>query len=248
MHIDTVRRDERLEVASTGLPAGTGRARALLLINLIGDEPQELGGYLERRGFQLMEIGSTAHLHNDDEGPLAETFEAVVLIACLPDAEALAAIRQLNGAGAPPLLVVALEGEAMERVLVLEMGADDLVGREAEPREVLARLHRLIRRRPEPDVAPRPAAAHDWALKPSQRTLITPSGRTIKLTGRDQALLNAFTDNAGGLLLERDYPRGHIRTAISRLKRKVKADAGVALPIQNVWGQGYRFDANLVQA
>ena len=54
--------------------------------------------------------------------------------------------------------------------------------------------------------------------------------------------------NTVGLLLERDYPRGHIRTAISRLKRKVMADAGVALPIQNVWGQGYRFDANLVQA
>lgn len=247
MDINAGRRDELLDVATASMPAGTGRARALLLIDLNGDEPHELGGYLERRGFQVMEVGSTARLH-DDEEPLAETFEAVVLIARLPDAEALAAIRQLNRADAPPLLVVALEGETMERVLVLEMGADDLVGREAEPREVLARLHRLIRRRPELDSAPRPTAAHDWALKPSQRALITPSGCAIKLTGRDQALLNAFTDNADGLLLERDYPRGHIRTAISRLKRKVMADAGVVLPIQNVWGQGYRFDANLVQA
>jgi len=246
LHIDTVKRDKRLEFVNTGLPAGTGRANALLLIDLNDDEPHELGGYLERRGFQVMRVGSVDCLHGSGK-QLLEKFEAVVLIVRLPDAKALAAIRQLNSSNAPPLLVVALEGEAVERVLVLEMGADDLVGRETEPREVLARLHRLIRRQPEPNVRSHRAEVHIWALKPSQRKLITPSGCSIKLTARDQALMNAFSDNTDGLLLDWDYPRGHIRTAISRLKRKVMADAGVALPIHNIWGQGYRFGANLVQ-
>lgn len=246
MYIDAGRRDDRLGFVATDLPAETGRTHSLLLIDLSGNQPHELGDYLERRGFQVMEVRSTACLH-DHEEPLAEIFEAIVLIVHLPNAEAMAAIRHLNNSDAPPFLVVALEGEIIERVLVLEMGAGDLVGRETEPREVLARLHRLIRRRPEPDAPPRLAAAHDWALKASQRALITPSGCSIKLTARDQALLNAFTDNTDGLLLDGDYPSGHIRTAISRLKRKVMADAGVALPIHNVWGQGYRFDANLVQ-
>jgi hypothetical protein len=97
MDINAGRRDELLDVATASMPAGTGRARALLLIDLNGDEPHELGGHLERRGFQVMEVGSTARLH-DDEEPLAEIFEAVVLTARLPDAEALAAIRQLNRA------------------------------------------------------------------------------------------------------------------------------------------------------
>ncbi|MEG2312302.1 response regulator transcription factor [Brevundimonas sp.] len=246
MHIDTGRRDERHEIATTSLHVGTGRARALLLIGLNDNEHHELGGYLERQGFHVIRVGSTSCLHDDE--PQGEKFEAIVLIVRLPDAEALAAIRQLNSSDAPPLLVVALEGETVERVLVLEMGADDLVGRETEPREVLARLHRLIRRRSEPIAPARRAEVHNWALKPSQRKLITPSGHSIKLTARDQALMNAFSDNTDGLLLDWDYPRGHIRTAISRLKRKVMADAGVALPIHNVWGQGYCFSANLVQA
>ena len=76
MDINAGRRDELPDVATASMPAGTGRARALLLIDLNGDEPHELGGYLERRGFQVMEVGSTARLH-DDEEPLAETFEAV---------------------------------------------------------------------------------------------------------------------------------------------------------------------------
>lgn len=246
MHIDTVRRDERLGIASTRLPAGTRRASALLLIDLNNEEPHELGGYLERQGFEVVRVDSTGCLH-DDEETLFEIFEAVVLIVRLPDAEALAAIRQLNSSDAPPLLVVALEGETVERVLVLEMGADDLVGREIEPREVLSRLQRLIRRGQGADTPSHPTTAHDWALKPSHRALITPSGCSIKLTARDQALLYAFTENADGLLLDWKYRRGHIRTAVSRLKRKVMAGAGVALPIQNIRGLGYRFDANLVQ-
>jgi len=244
LQVDTGRQNARHRIETTGLQGGIGSARALLLIDP-NNKPHELGGYLELRGFHIKRASSTSCL-NDYE-PLSASFEAVILIVRLPDAEALAAIRQLNKADAPPLLVVALEGETVERVLALEMGADDLVGPEAELREVLARLHRLIRRWPEPDAPSRPPTAHDWALKASHRTLITPSGRSIRLTARDHALLNAFTDNADGLLLDWEYRSGHIRTAISRLKRKVMADAGVALPIQNVWGKGYRFDANLVQ-
>jgi len=57
----------------------------------------------------------------------------------------------------------------------------------------------------------------------------------------------AFTESFEGLILDRDHLRGDIRTAISRLRRKVRLDIGVELPIQNVWGRGYRFDAPLLR-
>ncbi|QTC88615.1 response regulator transcription factor family protein [Brevundimonas pondensis] len=219
----------------------------LLLINLGDDEPHALGSYLERAGFIVSATTSLDHMR-DREVSLAGHFDAVVLAARLPNCAALGAVRDLSRPDSPPLLVVALEGEVVERVLVLEMGAGDLVGRETAPREVLARLHRLIRRKPEtPLPSPvLPTFDETWTMKLAQRALITPKGQHISLSGRDQALLEVFTRHVDGFILEDDFPRGHIRTAISRLKRKVMLNSGVELPIQNVWGQGYRLDAVLV--
>ncbi|ATQ42959.1 response regulator transcription factor [Caulobacter mirabilis] len=224
----------------------TRPARSLLLVDLSEGDPHDLGVYLERQGLSVYETNSLDRLYG---ASLKGEFNAVALVARLPNPTVLAAIRHMNGADAPPLLVVALEGEVVERVLVLEMGADDLVGRDTEAREVLARLHRLIWRRPGADAPdPRPGSAGEaWVLKNARRALITPTGRRISLTGGDQELLNAFTRREDGLVLEQDYPRGHIRTAVCRLKRKVLLGSGVELPIQNVRGEGYRFDASLVQ-
>lgn len=232
-----------------GRPAPKTRPSAVLVVDLGGGDPCDLSVYLDRQGLSVHD----AHLANGasaTDWPEAEGFDAVVLIARLPDPTALAAIRRMTGLNAPPLLVVARAGESLERVLALEMGADDLVGEEVDAREVLARLHGLMRRRRaehERQGVRAPFSDGAWRLSSAHRALVSPEGRSLALSNGDEALLAAFTESFEGLILDRDYPRGDIRTAISRLRRKVRLDTGLELPIQNIWGRGYRFDAPLLR-
>lgn len=227
--------------------SAAGNAK-LLLIDLSDGDPNDLGNYLKRADFRVSEAKSLSCIYDWDEASDG-AFNAIVLIVRLPSSPALAAIRHLSRVEAPPLFVIALEGEALERVLILEMGAEDLVGREASAREILARLHRMVGWEAKKVVPPPYSSEGEaaWTLRDTRRTLVTPKGRQISLTARDHALLLAFINNADGLVLDRDFPSG-VRKAVSRLKRKVLMDAEVVLPIENVWGQGYRFDADLVQA
>lgn len=222
------------------------RAHEKLMIMDISDkETSDLSEYLNGHGFTVFETRSMEDIY-DSEKSLSDEFDLIIMVACLPCPSTLTALRHLNRADSPPIFVIAREGEALERVLVLEMGADDLVGREANAREILARLNRILSRKAE---KPRPTASETaWTLRHAHRMLIAPSGQRISLTGRDHALLIALSDHADGVLMENDFPAGQIRTAISRLKRKVLMDAEIVLPIENVWGLGYRFDAPLLQA
>ena len=218
---------------------------SVLLVDVSGDDIHELGPYLTRQGLSVFAADSDDQILDDEAMNLC-AFDVVVLVARLPDPAAMGAIRQIGRRNGPPILVVAREGAVLERILALEMGADDLVDQQIAPREVLARLNGLMRRRhAEPSPAPSGASGSGWTLKQSQRTLMAPDGRRIDLSSRDQALMNAFLDSADGFIFERAYPGDHIRTAVSRLKRKALQVADVELPIQNVRGRGYRFDAGL---
>lgn len=223
--------------------------RPLLLLDLSGDEPCGLAAYLERQGFPVRGEHSVDAPGASDRDDLSD-FGAAIVVSHLPNPDAMTAIRRLGGQEGLPVLMVVREGEAVERVLALEIGADDLVGQEAQPREILTRLNRMVqRRRPSShtDTGPRPGTDAIWTVKHAHRTLTSPGGRQISLTSADQMLLNAFLACADRLILEQDYPGGQIRTAISRLKRKVVMGAGVELPIENVWGHGYRFGGGLMQ-
>ena len=217
----------------------------LLLLDLSDEQPTGLGEYLEKSGFAVFETKSLEAI-GDKGQALSDIFNLIILVASLPNPSALATLRQLNRADAPPIFVVAVEGEALERVLMLEMGVDDLVGPEANAREILARLNRIIDRKTEKPRSSTSEAA--WTLRHAQRMLIAPGGQKIGLSGRDHELLIALSDHADGVLMDIDFHPGQMRTAISRLKRKALMDAQIVLPIENVWGRGYRFDAPLVQA
>ena len=222
------------------------RVASVLLVDISGDDVHDLGPYLTRQGLSVFAANPDDHTLDDDEAMNLCAFDVVVLVARLPDPAAMGAIRQMSRRNGPPVLVVAREGAVLERILALEMGADDLVDQQISPREVLARLHALMRRRQaQPSLGPSDASGNGWTLKQSQRTLMAPDGRRIDLSSRDQALMNAFLDSADGFIFERAHPGDHIRTAVSRLKRKALQVADVELPIQNVRGRGYRFDADL---
>ena len=217
----------------------------LMLLDLSDTESAGLGQYLERSGFVVFETKSLEAICDDGQ-PLSEMFNLIILVACLPNPSALATLRRLNRADAPPIFVVAMESEALERVLMLEMGVDDLVGPEANAREILARLNRILDRKAEKPHSSTSATA--WTLRHAQRILVAPGGQKIGLSGRDHELLIALSDHADGVLMDSGFHPGQMRTTISRLKRKALMDAQIVLPIENVWGRGYRFDAPLVQA
>ena len=221
------------------------RAPSVLLVDISGDDIHDLGPYLTRQGLSVFAADSDDHIL-DEEAMNLDAFYVVVLVARLPDPAALDAIRRMNHRHSPPVLLVAREGAVLERILALEMGADDLVDQQISSREVLARLHALMRRRHggTPPASPG-LSSIGWTLRQSQRTLVTPDGRRIDLSSRDQALMNAFLDSADGFIFEHAYPGDHIRSAVSRLKRKAVQVAEIDLPIQNVRGRGYRFDADL---
>lgn len=219
--------------------------KKVIIVDFSNTGADGLAEYLNESGFNALKTTSIEDILGSEK-TLSDEFDILVMVARLPSPSTLSALRHLNRADSPPIFVVATEGEALERVLILEMGADDLVGREANAREILARLNRILSRRTE---RPRPATSETaWTLRHAHRMLIAPSGRRISLTRGDHALLIALSDHADGVLMESDFPVGQMRTAISRLKRKVLIDAEIVLPIENVWGRGYRFDAPLLQA
>ena len=224
------------------------RRPTILLVDLSDGDDRDLSAYLDQQGLSVHDAPLARTVTTDR--PETEGFDAVVLITCLPDSTALAAIRRMTDLNAPPLLVVARSGESLERVLALEMGADDLVGEEATEREVLTRLHGLMRRRrveQEEKGDPAPLSVGVWRLNSAFRALVSPEGRRLNLSSGDEAILAAFTESFEGLILDRDHPKGDVRTAISRLRRKVRRNTGLELPIQTIWGRGYRFDAPLVR-
>lgn len=216
-----------------------------MLLNLSDTRSAGLSEYLERSGFVVFEANSLEAIGFNGQS-LADRFNLIVLVTHLPSASALASLRHLNSRNAPPIFVVAVEGEALERVVLLEMGVNDLVGPEANAREILTRLNRIIEREIE---KPRSSLTEvPWTLRQAERILIAPSGQRIGLTARNLELLVALSDHADGVLMDWGFHPGQMRSTISRLKRKALKDAQIVLPIENIWGRGYRFTASLVQA
>lgn len=226
---------------AVGRPAARPSSATVLLVDPLQAERRVLSDYLSPQGLSVIEADDVDGSWDD-----AEDIDVVVVVATLPDASVSAFIRRSAEAGGPPILVMSETGEYVERVLALELGADDLVGREINPRELLARLRGLMRRRRRDPVlhvvAPEPDSAR-WTLHAARRALLSPTGRRIDLSRADMALLTAFADGVDRQILDADLPGGNLRTAVSRLRQRALIHAQIDLPIRNVRGLGYRFDA-----
>lgn len=229
-------------LASSAAQSGPRLSSAtVLVVDPVRAERQALSDYLAGQKMTVIEAD-----HVDEAWEDAEGSDVIVLVASLPDAAVSAFIRRSAETGGPPILVMSETGEYVERVLALELGADDLVAREINPRELLARLRGLMRRR----VRQADTVIHDvratgsgWTLQADRRALLAPTGRRIDLSRADLALLTAFADGPDSQILDADLPGGNLRTAVSRLRQRAFSHAQIDLPIRNVRGLGYRFDA-----
>ena len=179
-----------------------------------------------------------------------EPFDALVLDLMLPDMDGLEVCRQVRAANDVPILMLTARGDAADRIVGLEIGADDYLPKPFEPRELLARLKAVLRR------GRAPAAARQMRFGrleiDREARSVRVDGREISFTGYQFALLAALADNAGRVL-SRDqlmelvkgepleaYDRS-IDVHVSRIRAAIEDDPKRPRRILTVRGAGYVF-------
>lgn len=222
--------------------------------------------YLEDEGFTVSEADSGPAMRSRlNESPV----DVVLLDVVMPGEDGFALAREFGGR--PDLGIIMLTGrrELVDRVVGLEVGADDYIAKPFELREVLARVRTVLRRlhaapAPVPPEA-KPAAPASkiarfdgWTLDFGRRELADPQGASVPLTSGEFDLLAAFVERPNRVL-ERDYlmdvckGRGadafdrRIDTQVSRLRKKIEAGADRPTLIKSVRGVGYIFAATVRQ-
>jgi two-component system phosphate regulon response regulator OmpR len=225
-------------------------------ILLVDDDPelrQLLATYLARHGFDTLLLPDTRQLD-----AYLERYQPhlIVLDLMMPGEDGLAACRRLRAAGeARPIIMLTARDEPVDRVIGLEMGADDYVGKPFDPRELVARIEAVLRRGTQSAAAPDPKGGifrfGDWCLDRGTRQL-SRNGEVVTLTSGEFALLNALIANASRpMKRERllELTRGDdsesfdraIDVQMHRLRRLLEADPAHPRYLQTVWGVGYVF-------
>lgn len=226
-------------------------------IAIVDDEPditQLLAGYLSRQGFRVSALGSG---HALIELMSADRPDLVLLDLGLPGEDGFAIARKLRERWQCGLIIVTGRGDAVDKVVGLEIGADDYVTKPFDLRELLARIKAVLRRlAPPAEAAAAPQAPRErlcfdgWELDVAARRLLDRSGESVLLTGGEFDLLCLLAQHAGRVL-SRDFLLEHTRgrdaapfdrtidVQIGRLRRKLGDDADDAQVIKSVRGVGY---------
>ena len=225
-------------------------------ILLVDDDPelrQLLATYLGRHGFDTLLLPAPRQLD-----AYIERFSPhlVVLDRMLPGEDGLAACRRLRGRGETlPIIMLTARDEAIDRIIGLEMGADDYVGKPFDPRELVARIEAVLRRGSPSAAAPDAQGGvirfGDWSLDRATRQL-SRKEEVVALTSGEYALLNALVSNAHRpMKRERllELTRGEesesfdraIDVQIHRLRRLLESDPTHPRYLQTIWGVGYVF-------
>jgi two-component system OmpR family response regulator len=182
----------------------------------------------------------------------------------LPGEGGLEFARWLRAQSDVPIVMLTAMGEETDRIIGLELGADDYVPKPFNPRELLARIRAVLRRAgdaPErrTELSARNLRFGGWTLEPARRRLLNPEGVEVALTGGEYDLLVALVERSNRVLTRDmllDLLRGRqagpfdraIDVAISRLRRKLEDDGRNAQLIKTVRGGGYVLAATVERA
>jgi len=224
------------------------------LVLVVDDEPtvREVGSrYLELGGYRVAEAG---------DGPAALRAatamlpDLVVLDLMLPGMDGIEVCRRLRAATPTPIVMLTAKGHEADRIVGLELGADDYVVKPFSPRELVARVRSVLRRTH--GVASDPVASTrvwvgDLMIDPATRD-VEVAGRKVSLTAREFELLLFFARHprqvfTRGQLLQRVWEytwlgdTSTVTVHIRRLREKVEENPSEPLRVQTVYGVGYRF-------
>lgn len=189
--------------------------------------------------------------------------DLILLDLMLPGEDGLALCRALRAESDIPIIMLTAKGEEVDRVIGLEMGADDYLAKPFGSRELIARIKAVLRRsRVEPAVErrhkPKRFRFDRWVLSTEARELLRDDGVTVPLSTGEYDLLLALVERPQRVLSRDrllDLARGRsagaldrsIDTQVSRLRKKIERDPGDPKIVQTVWGGGYAFAAAVSQ-
>jgi two-component system, OmpR family, phosphate regulon response regulator OmpR len=226
---------------------------------LVIDDDQRLRDLLVRYlGGEGYEVKAVPDAHGMDKQLGRERYDLVVLDLMLPGEDGLAICRRLRAqAHAPAIIMLTAKGDDVDRIVGLEMGADDYLPKPFNPRELLARINAVLRRKAPAGPPGAPAGGSEthafgnFVFNPSTRTL-TKGGKPVPLTTGEFSVLNVLVqhprqplsrDKLMELARGREYEvfDRSIDVQISRLRKIVEDDPSHPKHIQTVWGFGYVF-------
>lgn len=177
--------------------------------------------------------------------------DLILLDVMLPGEDGLSLARDLGTHGGPPIIMLSARGEEVDRIVGLEVGADDYLPKPFSHRELLARVAAVLRRR-----QPAPATGRLRRFGPFEVDLeahrLTRNGEEIDVSGAEFALLKVLIENPDRVLgrdalveLLKGYERAPfdrmVDVRVTRLRRKIEPDPAHPVYLRTVWGEGYIF-------
>ncbi|MCF8150685.1 MAG: response regulator [Burkholderiaceae bacterium] len=223
---------------------------------LVVDDDREirklLTEYLEQAGYRVSAVADGKAMRRMFD---AHRVDLVVLDLMLPGEDGLTLCRDLRARSNLPVLMLTARGTEVDRIIGLEMGADDYLAKPFNPRELLARIKSILRRAQSlpPNLAAEDIVAlrfADWTLDVAARHLVAPDGLVVPLSGAEYRLLRVFLDHAQ-CVLSRDqllelangresilFDRS-IDVLVGRLRKRLRDDGREPQLVKTVRGEGY---------
>ena len=218
---------------------------------LVDDDPELrelIGAYLTKQGF---DVKTAANGREMDDVIQRHGIDLVLLDLMLPGEDGLSIAKRLKKTGGLPIIMISAQGQDVDRIVGLEIGADDYLGKPFNPRELLARIRAVMRRSHGSSAVSEMVEFGDFVLDRKARRL-TCSGRNVQLTSGVFDLLGIFVDYPD-TVMDRDkildlltgadrspFDRS-IDVRITRLRSKIEADPTAPAYIRTIWGKGYMF-------
>jgi two-component system, OmpR family, response regulator len=237
-------------------------ATSILLVEDDAEIGELISRYLGANQFEVSAVRDGAAM---DAALAKRRFDMVLLDLNLPGEDGLSICRRLRANKNLPIIIVTAQGDDIDKIVGLEMGADDYVAKPFNPRELLARIKSVLRRASASlegsDVADKMQIYRfsGWSINISSREVIAPGGAKIAMTGAEFDLLHALCEHPNRVLTRDQlinlthgpsagpFERS-IDTLISRLRQKIEADAKSPRLIQTVRSEGYMLSAQVTRS
>jgi len=223
----------------------------VLIVDDDGEIRSGLVEVFERAGFDARSAGDVAAMERALDSKSADL---IVLDLMMPGEDGLSACKRLSGKGRPPIIMLSALGDDADRIVGLEIGADDYLAKPCNPRELVARARAVLRRAKDNEATASAADSQRFAgfrLDIARRELIDPDGVVMPLSSGEFRLLRAFVEHPQRVLTREqllDYAFNNdadvfdraVDVQVSRLRKKLERPGGIEI-IRTVRGEGYLF-------
>ncbi len=225
--------------------------RARLLVVDDDAELRELAqAYLQQQGFDVETVADGARM---DAALAAHSFDLIILDLMLPGEDGLSIAKRLKGQLNVPIIIVSAQGEDVDRIVGLEIGADDYIAKPFNPRELLARIRAVLRRAKNRTAAVPETVTRFGAFELDMNAhRLTREGKSVSLTSGEFDLLVILVAHPNKVLdrdrlldlltgAERSPFDRSIDVRVTRLRGKIEQNPSEPVYIKTIWGKGYMF-------